>query len=163
MPIFDDAISIHSEGLEPYSYLTVADAEVYFQGRLNSEVWDSASDTDKEKALASATRLIDRLNFEGAKTDPNQVAEFPRNGNETIPKEIGIAACEIAIALLDGVDCEKEIEKIHITNIRYAGVSETYDRSIAVEHWRAGIPSAVAWSYLRAFLHDPAQINFSRV
>lgn len=146
-----------------YCYILLADAETYFLGRFNSDAWDAASDDDKQKSLIQATRLIDRLNYEGVKTDAEQPTEFPRDGDTVVPIEISIATCEIAYSLLDGVDPEQELNSLATSSQGYGGVRETYDRTQSVEHFRAGIPSAVAWTYLKLFLHDPAQINLSRV
>lgn len=149
--------------VEHSSYISLAQAEVYFTGRLDSEAWDCSEDKDKEKALVQATRLIDRLNFEGAKTDETQSLEFPRNGLTSVSIDIAIATCEIAISLLDGVDTEQELNNLTTNSQMYGSVRETYDRTQFVEHFRAGIPSAVAWVFLKPFLHDSAQIKISRV
>ena len=146
-----------------YSYITLLNAENYFLGRFNSDAWNSASADDKQTVLVQATRLIDCLNYEGVKTDDSQATEFPRDGGTVVPIEISIATCEIAFSLLDGVDPEQELNSLATSSQGYGSVRETYDRTQSVEHFRAGIPSAVAWAYLKPFLHDPAQINLSRV
>ena len=49
------------------AYATVAEANAYFDGRLYSTIWATACVSNKEKALAQAARIIDRLNFAGEK------------------------------------------------------------------------------------------------
>ena len=53
-------------------------AQTYFDGRLGTWAWDSASDLDQGKALTQATTLIDRLNYYGRKWGRHQSLEFPR-------------------------------------------------------------------------------------
>lgn len=49
------------------TYGDVPGGDNYFAGRLHSTVWETASSQDKIKALATGTRIIDRLNFAGQK------------------------------------------------------------------------------------------------
>lgn len=143
-------------------YGSVAEADSYFTGRLQTDAWDIANDTDRFKALSMATRAIDRLNFIGSKTDPAQDLQFPR-GDVTVPTDIKNACFECALAFLDGFDPNIEIENLAISSQGMAEVRNTYDRSFALEHIRMGIPSAVAWAYLKPYLRDPNYFTFSRV
>lgn len=54
-------------GPESNSYVTVEEADEYFEKRLNASSWENASKTDKEKALMMATSIIDSLKFVGTK------------------------------------------------------------------------------------------------
>ena len=117
--------------------------ENYFEFRLHASAWEDAENDDKCRALVTATRLIDRLNFAGLRTAdyirlqpinwlipqprtldpsslPGQNFEFPRNGSVTIPQDIMDAACEIALALLDGVDPELEMQGLGTVSQRFA-------------------------------------------
>jgi hypothetical protein len=135
-------------------YIDLQEANEYFYTRLDTQDWDFASEAEKVKALKSATRSIDRLNFKGTKIGEY---EFPRLEWPIIPNDIKIATCEIAIQFLNGVDTEQEIKNIYITNRSYASVSTGNDSGIVPDHIRAGIPSAVAWLYLRPYLNDPLE------
>lgn len=145
------------------SYCTPELAGMYFASRLNSDPWDDATDDDKLKALITATRKIDTLNFEGVKTVADHEMEFPRDGSTIVPEGIIIACCEIALVLLDGVDPEQEMAALNTSSQSFASVRETYSRTFAAEHLRAGIPSAIAWNHLLPFLHDECQLTLSRV
>lgn len=176
----------------PPTYVTIEEAEDYFAFRLNSAAWDDASNDDKCKAIVTATRAIDRLNFAGLRTSdwtrfqnsnfnagfvmgpevldpssdspsPGQSLEFPRNGDSTIPADIKNACCEIAFVLLDGVDPEQEMRGIAATSQRFASASATYDPEAARMAIRHGIPSYVAWTWLLPYLADPNEINTKRV
>lgn len=149
----------------------------YFGTRLRTGPWDNATRDERLKALHEASRLIDRLNFAGKKADPRQLLEFPRVSsaviqadlnlvtvNITTPADIKIACYEIALKLLDGYDPDFEADNLAATTQGFDGVRATYDRTAALEHTRAGIPSAVAWSYLRPYLVDSVrQVRLSRV
>lgn len=92
------------------SFITLEDAEEYFSMRLNSCVWDNSGDNTKEKALITASKKINQLNFIGDKKTYTQAMEFPRVFNAHIchnlimpelPQEISDAVCEEAIALIE--------------------------------------------------------------
>lgn len=146
------------------SYLTLAEAVTYFDaGRLHSDAWDCANETDRNKALVMATRAIDRLNFHGQKADDSQALQFPRLGDTSVPNDIKYACAEEALALLDGKDPEVERESLGIVEQSFGSVKAKFDRetarSINILH---GIMSATAWSYLLPYLRDPLTMRISR-
>lgn len=174
--------------LTHYAYCDIEIAQGYFDTRLRSEPWDRATEKDKWKALLDSTRRIDRLNFAGLRTwdwrlrmatqsdtgtltinnilrpsEPQQPLEFPRNGDKDVPPEIIYACCEIALALLDGVDPEMEMQSLPSIHQGFAAVRETYDPATVRIAYRHGIPSYTAWNYLYPFLADPGEIIFRRV
>jgi len=145
------------------AYCTVAEAEVYFSGRLGADAWDDAVSTDKSKALITATRMIDRLNYIGIRTSELQSLQFPRNDDTSIPTDIKNATCELALALLDGVDPDLEYENLSMVAQGYSNAKSTYDRSSKPEHILSGIPSFRAWTYLKPYLRDNLTFDLSRV
>jgi hypothetical protein len=148
-------------------YVTIDEAWDYFNTRLEIRDWQMSTDDQRNRALAQATRLIDRLRFKGCKLVHNQANAFPRvinnNYDVSIPDAIKIATCEVAITLLDGTDIEQEIENLFAKSQSYAAVATDYDSDVVPDYMRAGIPSAVAWNYLRPYLCNPFKINLSRV
>jgi len=140
-----------TEGENCYGNLT--DAASYFLTRYESDAWDEATTTERKKALISATRIIDRLNYEGEVTVEGQSLQFPRYDDLSVPVEIKIACYEIAFALLDGVDPETEARNIDLRSTKYGNVSASFDLS-QNEYIHLGIPSFVAWTYLRSFIRD---------
>lgn len=60
------------------SYISVADATLYFADRLYSDAWTNAAADDKAKALIMATKKIDQMHMLGVKAVTNQTLEFPR-------------------------------------------------------------------------------------
>ena len=153
------------------SYITVHDASLYFQTRLGTDAWDTATPDNQAKALAQATRAIDRLNFIGIKADPNQAFQWPRIvrtrrigtvGTACIPADIQTAVAELALNLLDGVDPDLEDELLGSQSDAYATVRVTSDSKVARDHIKAGIISMTAWRLLLPWLQDPRSITLLR-
>jgi hypothetical protein len=165
-------------------YGTLVKAAEYFATRLHTSAWDDSSTTDRQKALYMATRYINRLNFKGQKAavytfieanpeataaeiraaDASQELDFPRDMDTVTPSDIELACYELTLALLDGVDPDTELENLGIETHSYAGVRTAYNRDQQpIEHLIHGIPSALAWRYLKPFLRDGKQYRLSRV
>lgn len=167
-------------------YITADDAQTYFDGKLNTDAWDEATSAKRAKALVEATNRIDRLQFAGVRTadyttrlaahnsgslfdnrltpsNSGQPREFPRDGASTVPDEILAACCEIAYALLDGVDPELEMQNLSTVQHGFAALQETYDPRIVNLAFKHGIPSITAWNYLVPFLQDPFEVQLRRV
>jgi hypothetical protein len=145
------------------AYATIVEGDIYFSMRLNSEVWEDANTADKQKALEQGTIIIDRLNFAGCKTDENQSEQFPRGEDTVVPEDIKSADCEIALALLDGVDPEIESENLRMTAHKYGSVQTNYDVGSPPLNVIAGVPSMSAWRYLVPYLRDQRAITLHRV
>lgn len=89
------------------TYISLADADTYFESHVYSTGWDAATDANKNIALAMATRLLDAYCiFEGRKIGDSQALEFPRfdikdrSGflivSTTIPQALKDATAEFA-------------------------------------------------------------------
>ncbi len=168
-------------------YGSIIKANAYFLTRLHSEAWENESASNQTKALYTATRIIDRLNYKGYKhtvylileaaadyddveqadrrvAEAAQELEFPRDADTTTPDDIELACFEIALALLDGVDPDTELENLGVTNQSYSGVKTAYNRDQQpIEHLLHGIPSAMAWRILKPFLRDGRAVITTRV
>lgn len=95
------------------SYVTLADANAYFETVPNSASWIDKTDDQKNRALISATRWIDTLNFYGDRCDAGQSLKWPRTNYEVdnitltctvIPNDIKYATYELARALANDTD-----------------------------------------------------------
>jgi hypothetical protein len=168
-------------------YGSIIKANAYFLTRLHSEAWENENATNQTKALYTATRIIDRLNYKGYKhavylileaatayanvtqaerrvAEASQDLEFPRDADTVVPEDIETACFEIALALLDGVDPDTELENLGVTNQSYSGVKTAYNRDQQpIEHLLHGIPSAMAWRILKPFLRDGRAVTTARV
>jgi hypothetical protein len=54
-------------GASSNSYVSLADAETYFEGRPFASAWNDATDPEKEQALVYATTILERERWAGAK------------------------------------------------------------------------------------------------
>ena len=145
------------------NYQTISEVQTYMDGRLGSDAWDLASNSDRTKAATMSTNIINQLNFRGEKTESTQVNEFPRDEDTTVPPNILKADSEIILKLLDGVDADQELENQALISQGMASMRATYDRSVSPPYILAGVPSVVAWKYLLPYLHDGQSITLSRV
>lgn len=154
------------------SYLTLTEAENYFQTVLHTSDWDSSSTADKLKTLIAATNIIDRLNFKFVKMFCNQPLQWPRQRyfchyssdvSIAIPKAIKQATAEVALVLASGFDIEREIKGSRVLSRQYSSVATTYDRDRPFLHLEMGIPSVTAWSILQPYLRDAGSVELCRV
>jgi hypothetical protein len=95
------------------SFVTLAEADAYFETVPSSTQWDNKSNDAKNRALISATRWIDTLNFYGDRCDQDQALSWPRNNYHVdrvelvcsaIPNDIKYATYELANALANDTD-----------------------------------------------------------
>ena len=95
------------------SYVTLAEANTYFETVPDSTTWANKTDDQKNRALISATRWLDGLNFYGDRCDESQALKWPRNNYHvddvelactSIPTNIKYAQYELARALANETD-----------------------------------------------------------
>ena len=100
-------------GASANSYVTLADADAYFETVPDSTDWVSKSTDQKNRALISATRWIDVLSFYGKRCSDTQALKWPRKEYEVdgielactlIPFGIEVATYELARALANDTD-----------------------------------------------------------
>lgn len=145
-------------------YISLAAANTYFnEERLITAAWIAANNSERTKALKEATRRIDRLNFRGSKTSATQDNQFPRDGDTAVPQDIMRGCAEVAYALLDGVDPDREANNVSVTGEGFSSVRTNYDRSFVPDYVRAGIPTQTAWNYLSPYLIDPRDVDVGRI
>lgn len=92
------------------SYATLAEANAYHEARGFNSEWTSASDTQKNAALAWATRLMERLSYKGSVLDLAQALRWPRAfvfdldwreyDRNVVPQCVKDAQAELALYLL---------------------------------------------------------------
>ena len=62
------------------SYVTRAEAEMYFSDRLDVAAWTSATDDMKDDSLVTSTMYLEQFNFAGYATSATQNLAWPRVG-----------------------------------------------------------------------------------
>lgn len=94
------------------SYASLADADVYFDERVQASNWTGESDDDvKERALIMATRRLDTRAYVGIKSSSDQALKWPRDGAydedgelysaDAIPAFLEHATFELALTILN--------------------------------------------------------------
>ncbi len=145
------------------AYASLHEADSYMLYHLKKALWDRCTLDEKRAALVSATRSIDKLALRGTKKSANQTLRFPRNtGEEEIPMAVKEATIELAIALLDGIDAEKEYQGLSRISRAYGPVSQHKDTSKIEPHLAAGIPSLEAWRRLLPYIRAAGGIKLVR-
>jgi hypothetical protein len=98
------------------SYISLADANTYFEGNVYASNWTSANDAQRSAALVHATRMIDQqVQWNGFRTFETQPLAWPRQevfdpddaegdnlDDTTIPQWLKDVVCELALVLLTG-------------------------------------------------------------
>ena len=101
------------KGENANSYVTLTEANDYFDTSPDSSTWTNKTDDQKKRALISATRWIDTFVFYGDRCDDGQALKFPRNNYQVdgvelacskIPNNIKYAQYELARALANDTD-----------------------------------------------------------
>jgi hypothetical protein len=101
-------------GASSNSFLDSDAADTYFDNRLNSDAWDDADSTDKDKALITASKELNILSWLGYKATTAQRLAWPRAmvinpdsaysqefySESEIPQRVKDATCEYALELL---------------------------------------------------------------
>lgn len=109
-------------GASATSYLDVATAQAYFDGRLNVQAWTDAGVADRQKALQTATARLEQERWLGTKASFTQALAWPRANVRnpdfggiygygggyydwaTIPPPLQRATCELVLSLLAAGD-----------------------------------------------------------
>lgn len=113
------------------SYVSVSDASEYFRLSYNRTAWANAGTSDKERALAEATRVLDTyVQWFGDIASETQALRWPRSNvidqdgraiaSDTIPKPIQNLTCEMAYQILNnsGFDVtENDIDRVKIGSL----------------------------------------------
>ena len=101
------------QGASANSYVTLAEADAYFETVPDSSTWTDKTDDQKNRALISATRWIDALSFYGDRCTETQALKWPREDYKVdgiklvctlIPQQVKVATYELARAFANDTD-----------------------------------------------------------
>jgi hypothetical protein len=134
------------KGLTSNSYVTLAEGDAYFDDRLYSSTWSTATAEDRIRALLWSAKILDtRIVWNGYKSDFDQSMQWPRGGvyevgNDEefdpliVPDFLKWAQCEQAITLLSNSALMNDPEYRGISSLSISGaVSLSFDKSDAPE------------------------------
>lgn len=110
-------VTISGTSYDIYGTKTLATA--YMRARIGADAWNSATGANRDKALVSSTRMLDRQNWVGQKTVDSQPLEFPRTGltdkdgnavaSDVPPVLVEEASYELALAILADATVQENI------------------------------------------------------
>lgn len=96
------------------SFVDLAEAELYFEDRLDAAAWMDGSELQKTQSLVTATAILDLREWTGIAVSDSQALAFPRKGSyfdprsgrdvsfkDSIPDRIVKATFELAYHLLN--------------------------------------------------------------
>ena len=93
-------------GTSSNAFITVAESDSYHTGRFhNRDGWFAKTIADKQSLIVWATRMLDRLEWEGSRVDEDQKLSWPRNGleddgisiqSDELPERLKEATSELA-------------------------------------------------------------------
>lgn len=131
------------------SFVTLAEAATYMEGRLNASSWETDASTDsKNRALAEATRELSSVEWLGYRVDSTQALSWPRDwvlnvddpnanyyADTVIPERVKRATYELALAFIKagttdiaGQDTTLDVRRKKIDVLE----TEYYDRGVRV-------------------------------
>ena len=90
------------------SYVSVEDAEAYFLNRIDVSAWNEAEATEKERALITATTMMEYMSWVGTMADENQKLVFPRIGyyfDTRTKRNTNLASVPLPLRVIQG-QCE---------------------------------------------------------
>jgi len=121
------------------SYATAAEGNTYHDSHLYAKKWTNASTSDKEKALAMATRTLDdNMTWNGSRNSKGQALRWPRVGaydqdgflivNNTLPTNLKDATIEMARLLLTS-DRTAEPDSKGLLEVKADTVNVKFDKT----------------------------------
>ena len=131
------------QGASSNSYVTLAEADAYFETTAASTQWDNKNTDKKNRALISATCYIDGFEFYGTRCTTTQALKWPRKDYKVdgveikctfIPDDGKMATFELARALANdpdalvgtkGTDGPYEEVKLGDLEVKYSTQTQT--------------------------------------
>jgi hypothetical protein len=124
-----DTVLIESD---PYtSYAEVAEADAYLGASITATDWRAAGSDTKGRAMISAMRWMDSLNWQGERTEEDNAHAWPRSGidgvdEDTIPDALLAAFYELAAALVTDPELRTTLATKQIRSVSAGSVNITY-------------------------------------
>lgn len=119
--------------LNTNSFVSIDDADVYFETRIDSKSWDDASDELKEDALVTATQIVDDHPWIGSAVSSSQALAWPRKNATYYDDRMGQEIKLSESVTPDSVKVAVYEQSLHLLNNEdlLAGTVQTFE-SISV-------------------------------
>ncbi len=145
--------TINLFGKDYLTYATVEEADEYFNTVLGSN-WVELGEVQKAQVLITATKMIDRKDYQGEKVAPDQPLKFPRiiNGLKTIDMVLVEACCELAQNIFNDGGKDKNIANLKSVSLGDSSVSFKDDFNVESED------ELIIQEYLGEYLKGGVQV-----
>lgn len=115
------------------SYATIAEANTYLDDSVRAGSWEFLDDDNKARALLTATRMLDRREWQGEVADEDQTLAFPRTGladygSTQFPSPIIEACIELAYELTQDAEVESQSQGKNTKKLTAGSTSIEYFR-----------------------------------
>jgi len=119
--------------LNTNSYVEIADADTYFETRIDSANWFDATDEIKEQALVTATQLVDDHAWIGSAVSSSQALAWPRKNAIYVDDRLGLQVTVAQDEIPSRVKTAVYEQALHLVNNEdlLAGTTQTFE-SISV-------------------------------
>ena len=132
-------------------YATVSEANDYFAAAFGSE-WNEVSENQKPKLLVTATRFIDRKDYQGEKINENQPLKFPRiiAGEQTDDNLLTEACCELAMCIYfdGGYSSSSSVDIKNVQSVSLGDSSISFKEGANIETSESSIIDDFLGDYL---------------
>ena len=116
--------------VEDLSFISVDDADVYFENLFNVATWSTATDANKQKALNSATQKIKAVPYiDYDNIDDEDDEDFDADKLSAFE----IATAEEALSLLKGDSVHLQNQSLGIESVSLAGDSVKYNKQVYLQ------------------------------
>ncbi len=129
------------------SYASLAEADKYLAADFSATAWHDEADEDiRGRALVTASRLLDRQPWVGAKEDEDQTTAWPRTGVDgvedgDIPPQLVEATIVLASLILEGADtATNPTTQSNIKSQRAGSVAQEFFRPDPKQAGRLPLP-----------------------
>jgi hypothetical protein len=131
------------------SFVTLAEANTYFNARPDGACWSPAGAPEQQRALVYAGKQLNAMKWYGMRVDSEQAMAWPRAyvpipdgytyfDTDVIPQQVKDAQCELALSVIeDGIDAGSGSAD---------GVTSFAGSGISVQYGKAGAAGSAARS-----------------
>lgn len=160
-------INATAKAADANSYVTLVEANAYFDDRLYATAWTAATDPNKTRALLMAAQHIDAVvdwdeAMAGYRTTLTQLLQWPRNGAltrdgdsfvdpDTVPRFVKDFQCEVALGYLTK-DRTADASARGISSVTAGPVSVSFDGGVS--NLQQLIPDT-AWQLIAPWVENP--------
>ena len=128
------------------AFTSLVAAKAYLAPELDATGWAAGDDVFKSKTLVTATRILDRQKWQGARAEADQLLAWPRTGIDgidpaTIPQAVADATAALASAIANGYDAAGQQSTANGIKRQKAGsVEQEFFATFAIAGGRFPLP-----------------------